>query len=150
MTDCIFCKISEGQIPAKLLYQDDELFAFEDIAPQAPSHILICPRKHVVSLSDASEADAAWMGRALLVAAQLAKERGIQSSATAWWSTMAPRRASPSLTCISTCSADATFAGRRDKPDRFRCFRVGTKAPRRRKFTGPSTHPIKPECCASS
>lgn len=77
MTDCIFCKISEGTIPAKLLYQDADLFAFEDIAPQAPSHILICPRKHVVSLNDASEADAAWLARALLVAARLAAERGI-------------------------------------------------------------------------
>jgi histidine triad (HIT) family protein len=77
MSDCIFCKISEGKIPAKLVYQDADLFAFEDIAPQAPSHLLICPRKHVVSLSDTSPADAAWMGRALLVAASLAKERGI-------------------------------------------------------------------------
>jgi histidine triad (HIT) family protein len=79
MSDCIFCKISEGKIPAKLLYQDADLFAFEDIAPQAPSHILICPRKHVVSLSDTSEADAVWLGRALVVAARLAAERGIAS-----------------------------------------------------------------------
>jgi histidine triad (HIT) family protein len=77
MTDCIFCKISEGKIPAKLVYQDADLFAFDDIAPQAPSHILICPRKHVVSLSDAAESDAVWLGRALLVAARLAAERGI-------------------------------------------------------------------------
>src|SRR5262245_42974173 len=77
MTDCIFCKISRGEIPAKLLYQDPELFAFEDIAPQAPSHILICPRRHVASLTDTSESDAAWLGRALLVAARLAAERNL-------------------------------------------------------------------------
>src|SRR5437870_127970 len=77
MTDCIFCKISEGKIPAKLLYQDADLFAFEDIAPQAPSHILICPRKHVTSLNDTSPEDTALLGRALLVAARLAGERGI-------------------------------------------------------------------------
>jgi len=77
MTDCIFCKISQGKIPATLVYQDAELFAFEDIAPQAPAHVLICPRKHVVSLSDTSQEDAALLGRALLVAARLAAERGI-------------------------------------------------------------------------
>ena len=77
MTDCIFCKISRGEIPANLLYQDSELFAFEDISPQAPSHILICPRKHLVSLSDTAEGDAAWLGRALLVAARLAADRGL-------------------------------------------------------------------------
>ena len=51
MTDCIFCKISEGEIPAKLVYQDSDLFAFEDIAPQAPTHILICTWKHTPSRS---------------------------------------------------------------------------------------------------
>jgi histidine triad (HIT) family protein len=77
MSDCIFCKIGKGDIPAKLLYQDDDLFAFRDISPQAPTHILICPRKHVVSLDDAVAEDAAWLGRALLVASQLAKEQGL-------------------------------------------------------------------------
>ncbi len=79
MSDCIFCKIAEGKIPAKLVYQDPELFAFEDIAPQAPSHILICPRKHISSLDDAQASDAAVLGRALLLAAQLAKERNLSS-----------------------------------------------------------------------
>jgi histidine triad (HIT) family protein len=75
--DCIFCKISKGEIPAKLAYQDADLFAFNDIGPQAPTHILICPRRHIVSLDDAAPEDAAMLGRALLVAAQLAKERGL-------------------------------------------------------------------------
>lgn len=77
MSDCIFCKISSGEIPAKLLHQDSDLFAFEDIDPKAPTHILICPRKHLVSLSDATAADEAVLGRALLLAAKLATERGL-------------------------------------------------------------------------
>ncbi len=68
MNDCIFCKISAGTIPAKLAYQDADLFAFDDITPQAPTHILICPRKHVAALDDAMSEDAAWLGKALLVA----------------------------------------------------------------------------------
>src|SRR5258705_12809819 len=77
MDDCIFCKISQGKIPAKLVYQDSELFAFEDIAPIAPTHILICPRKHLVSLTEATPEDAALLGQAQLLAAKLASERGL-------------------------------------------------------------------------
>ena len=75
MSECIFCRISSKEAPAKLIYEDPEIFAFEDIHPQAPTHILICPRKHIVSLTDASFADVALLGRLLLVAAQLATER---------------------------------------------------------------------------
>jgi histidine triad (HIT) family protein len=77
MTDCLFCKISRKEIPAKFVYEDPDLFAFEDIAPQAPTHILICPRKHVTSLTDTAPEDAAILGRALRLAAQLATERGL-------------------------------------------------------------------------
>jgi histidine triad (HIT) family protein len=77
MTDCIFCKISRQEISAKMVYQDADLFAFEDIAPQAPTHILICPRKHLPSLTEAGAEDAALLGRMLLVAAQLAAERAL-------------------------------------------------------------------------
>jgi len=75
MTDCIFCKISKRQLPAKLVYEDDELFAFEDITPQAPEHILICSRNHQPTLGDFSLQDAALLGRALLLAAKLAEQR---------------------------------------------------------------------------
>jgi len=78
MTDCIFCKISRRELPAKLIYEDPDLFAFEDISPQAPSHILICPRRHFEALDSATSEDAAVLGRALLVASQLAVERGLQ------------------------------------------------------------------------
>ena len=79
MTDCIFCKIERGEVPARIVYQDAELFAFEDLAPQAPTHILICPRRHFASLNEATAEDTAMLGRMQLVAAQLAGERGIGS-----------------------------------------------------------------------
>jgi histidine triad (HIT) family protein len=79
MTDCIFCKIERGEVPARIVYQDAELFAFEDLAPQAPTHILICPRRHFASLNEATAEDTAMLGRMQLVAAQLAGERGIAS-----------------------------------------------------------------------
>ena len=79
MTDCIFCKIERGEVPARIVYQDAELFAFEDLAPQAPTHILICPRRHFASLNEATTEDAAMLGRMQLVAAQLAGERRIAS-----------------------------------------------------------------------
>lgn len=74
-TDCLFCKISRKEISAKLVYEDPELFAFEDISPQAPTHILLCPRKHFASLDEATAEDQATIGKLHLVAAQLARER---------------------------------------------------------------------------
>ena len=52
--DCLFCKIASKQIPAKLVHEDADVFAFEDINPQSPTHILICPKKHFASLEDAT------------------------------------------------------------------------------------------------
>jgi len=75
MDDCLFCKINRKEIPAKLVYEDEETFAFEDIQPQAPTHILICPRKHLGSLTEAAAEDAAMVGRLQLIAAKLAVER---------------------------------------------------------------------------
>jgi histidine triad (HIT) family protein len=75
MDDCLFCKIGKKEIPSKLVYEDAEIFAFEDIQPQAPTHILICPRKHLVSLTDVTPEDAAMLGRLQLLAARLAVER---------------------------------------------------------------------------
>ena len=72
--DCLFCKIAAKKIPSKLVYEDEEVFAFEDIGPQAPTHILICPRKHFGSLSDATPEDQSVLGKLQLVAAQLARK----------------------------------------------------------------------------
>lgn len=73
--NCLFCKIAEKKIPAQLVYEDADVFAFEDINPQAPTHILICPRKHFASLDAAQPEDQALIGKLLLVAAQFARER---------------------------------------------------------------------------
>ncbi len=75
--NCLFCKIAAKQIPAKVAYEDPDLFAFEDIHPQAPTHILICPRKHFDSLTYAAPEDQAVLGKLQLVAAQLARERNL-------------------------------------------------------------------------
>jgi histidine triad (HIT) family protein len=77
MADCLFCKIVEGKIPAKLVHQDEDVVAFEDIDPQAPVHLLVVPRKHVPTLNDLAPEDDALAGKLLRVAAALAKERGI-------------------------------------------------------------------------
>ena len=78
MSECAFCKIGRKELPGKIVYEDAEIFAFEDMHPQAPTHILICPRKHFASLGDATAEDAALLGRILLLAAQLAKERKLE------------------------------------------------------------------------
>ncbi len=75
MDDCIFCKIGRKEIPAKMVYEDKEIFAFEDLHPQAPSHVLMCPRKHLVALTDAAPEDAPMLGNLQLVAARIAKDR---------------------------------------------------------------------------
>jgi histidine triad (HIT) family protein len=77
MNDCLFCKIGRKEIPAKMVYEDNALFAFEDIHPQAPTHILICPKKHLVSLADATLEDTALLGQMQLAAARLAAERNL-------------------------------------------------------------------------
>lgn len=77
--DCLFCKIAAKQIPVKLIHDDAHVFAFADINPQAPTHILICPKKHFASLSDATPDDQAVLGKIALVAAKLAKEGNLGS-----------------------------------------------------------------------
>ena len=78
--NCLFCKIVDGQIPSEKLFEDDELIAFSDIAPQAPVHILVIPKKHIASLDDAAEGDQALLGRLLLACRKLAAEHGIAAS----------------------------------------------------------------------
>jgi histidine triad (HIT) family protein len=75
--NCLFCKIGAKKIPAKLVYEDDDVFAFEDINPQAPTHILICPRRHFAALHDAEPGDQSLLGKLQLVAANLATERNL-------------------------------------------------------------------------
>lgn len=74
--DCLFCRIAAGEIPASIVYQDDDLVAFNDINPQAPMHVLIVPRKHIPTTSDISEGDEALVGKLVRRAAAIAAERG--------------------------------------------------------------------------
>ena len=77
MSDCLFCKIIEGQIPGAIMYQDDTLVAFRDVNPQAPLHVLIVPRKHIPSLNDLTPEDDALVGSMFRRAAALAAEHGV-------------------------------------------------------------------------
>ncbi|EXI77857.1 MAG: HIT-like protein [Candidatus Accumulibacter appositus] len=76
MEDCLFCKIAAGQIPARKVYEDDEIFAFHDIKPARPVHVLVIPKRHITSLASTSEADVPILGRMLTVANRLATEQG--------------------------------------------------------------------------
>jgi histidine triad (HIT) family protein len=77
--DCLFCKIGRGEIPSKRVHEDERSFAFEDINPKAPTHVLICPKDHVPSLVEAEASDEADLGHLLAVAARIARERGLDS-----------------------------------------------------------------------
>lgn len=74
--NCIFCKILAGEVPAKILYEDDQVAAIEDINPQAPTHILIFPREHIRTTLDLGEKDSPLVGHIFQIACKLAKEGG--------------------------------------------------------------------------
>ena len=76
-TDCLFCKVASGEIPATLVHEDERLVAFRDISPQAPVHILVLPREHVASLDAAGDDQAGVLGDMLIVARDLARSEGI-------------------------------------------------------------------------
>lgn len=78
--DCIFCKIADKKIPARVLFEDDSLVAFQDIAPQAPVHIVIISKEHIEKLSDTGPSHAALVGRMVIAARDIARERGIEGS----------------------------------------------------------------------
>ena len=75
--DCVFCKIAAGEIPGTFVHQDDELVAFRDINPIAPTHILVVPRKHIASLVDLADSDLPVMSAMVKVANDLARKEGI-------------------------------------------------------------------------
>jgi histidine triad (HIT) family protein len=76
MSDCLFCKIAAGEIPSAKVYEDDVCVAFNDIHPQAPTHILIIPREHFDSLDRARNGHKETLGHLLLTAAEIAREKG--------------------------------------------------------------------------
>lgn len=76
---CLFCRIANGEIPAKKIYEDGEVIAFHDINPQAPTHVLVIPRKHIPSLDEMQPSDTNIIGTVILRAAQIARDLRLQS-----------------------------------------------------------------------
>ena len=74
--NCLFCKITAGQIPSRKVYEDEDVFAFHDIHPAAPVHFLIVPKAHIASMAQLGESDAALMGKIMTLAPRLAMEQG--------------------------------------------------------------------------
>jgi len=92
MNDCLFCKIAAGQIPSAKVYEDEEVLAFRDIAPQAPVHVLVIPKKHVSGWYDAKDEEDALLGKLMRTAAAVAKMENIVDSG---------------FRVVSNCGADA-------------------------------------------
>jgi histidine triad (HIT) family protein len=78
MADCLFCRIIRGEVPSKKVYEDEHIFAFEDLNPQGPTHVLVIPKKHISGLKEAVTEDAELVGLCHLAAAQIARERSIE------------------------------------------------------------------------
>jgi histidine triad (HIT) family protein len=77
MNDCLFCKIVDGTVPAKLVTEDDRAVAFRDLNPQAPTHVLIVPRKHIATLAALEDDDAALVGHLFVVARKIAADEDL-------------------------------------------------------------------------
>ncbi|WP_301860119.1 histidine triad nucleotide-binding protein [uncultured Megasphaera sp.] len=77
MDDCLFCKISKGEIPSTKVYEDDDFYAFKDIAPVAPVHVLVIPKKHIANIASLTEADADVAGKMLFAIQKVAKLLGL-------------------------------------------------------------------------
>ncbi|MBQ7445998.1 MAG: histidine triad nucleotide-binding protein [Clostridia bacterium] len=80
MNDCIFCRIIKGDIPSAKVYEDELCYAFKDINPQAPAHVLVVPKKHAASVLELGEEDKALLGHIQLVIGKLAKELGVSET----------------------------------------------------------------------
>ena len=76
MQDCVFCKIVRGEIPARKVYEDDEILGFHDINPLAPTHFMLIPKRHIASLGEATMEDAGVLGRIMALTGRLAREQG--------------------------------------------------------------------------
>ena len=79
MENCLFCKIAAGIIPSTKVYEDELVYAFRDIAPQAPTHILVIPKEHISGMSEVNADNAALVGHCLAVAAQVARAEGLEN-----------------------------------------------------------------------
>jgi histidine triad (HIT) family protein len=77
MTDCLFCKIRDNEIPADIVYENDDVLAFNDVNPHAPVHILIIPRKHISTINDLHDGDELIMGKLFSAAKTIAQQKGV-------------------------------------------------------------------------
>jgi histidine triad (HIT) family protein len=77
MSDCLFCKIREGEIPADIIFENDDVLAFNDVNPQAPVHLLIIPKKHISTVNDMTDDDQLIMGKLFSAAKAIAKQKGV-------------------------------------------------------------------------
>jgi histidine triad (HIT) family protein len=77
MSDCIFCRIARGEIPSKKVYEDEDIFAFHDIHPQAPVHFMVIPKQHIDSLNEANASHQAVLGKLMAKAGELARSQGL-------------------------------------------------------------------------
>jgi len=100
---CLFCKIVNGEIPSKPVFEDDLCYAFADINPQAPVHVLVVPREHLDSLNEAGAGKQDLVGHLLWAAAEIARAKGLSKGYRAV------------ITCTCTCSAAARLPGLRDR-----------------------------------
>ena len=80
MDDCIFCQIADGKLDSEIVYQDELVVAFRDINPQAPTHIVLIPRQHIISLDAATDGHSQLLGHLALVAAEIARQEGLAAS----------------------------------------------------------------------
>jgi histidine triad (HIT) family protein len=80
MADCLFCKIIDGQIPAKIVHRDELSIGFLDINPQAPTHALFVPRRHIATLNDATAEDRELLGHLVIAATNYAREKGLSET----------------------------------------------------------------------
>ena len=80
MDNCIFCKVVNRSVPSKTIFENENVIAFEDLHPQAPTHILVVPKKHIATLNDATPEDQSLLGEIILAATTIAKDRHISSS----------------------------------------------------------------------
>ena len=79
MSDCIFCKIANKEIPSNFVYEDEQIVCFHDLEPQAPVHVLIIPKKHIASLDDAGAEDAQLLGHILVKVKEIAEILGLEN-----------------------------------------------------------------------
>jgi len=80
MSDCIFCKIGAGEIPSDKVYEDDSLFGFRDIQPQAPTHVVVIPKRHIATMNDFTESDAGLLSAMLLTCKKIAADEGLSET----------------------------------------------------------------------